>query len=366
MHNSLPGIFITKGLNEKEAKLDSYATLFLSFTLGMQCKNPIHLTSQSNIKKYNFLSKDYLITKAINAYFSNGGKKLLILPQPTDENILFSNDRYLEYLSQKCDTLIDVETILAVDLFEKDFSKEEFQNSISDYCDKSSRLSLSDLPLELDNDYSLGIYNSMVFYPWIQNKTGDSIPTSVYVAALLSKLAYDGNISLSVANRVLLDAVDLSTKLNDDVKTKLYKNRVNTVVYSKDEGYKLWGVKTLYHDKEFEYINVLRVYRYIKRIIYQIVRQYTFDENNYDLKNRIIRQVENFLYPLWKSGALQGEKKDEAFLVICSDQNNSIDDENAGVLNIDIGVSIAKPLEYIVIHLNRVQKDSNQANINIS
>ena len=70
--------------------------------------------------------------------------------------------------------------------------------------------------------------------------------------------------------------------------------------------------------------------------------------------------------PMWKNGALQGALEEEAFTLLCDKRNNSIEDENAGRLNIHIAVSISKPLEYIVIHLNRVQNDHNHANINIS
>jgi phage tail sheath protein FI len=69
---------------------------------------------------------------------------------------------------------------------------------------------------------------------------------------------------------------------------------------------------------------------------------------------------------MWKNGALQGNREEEAFMLMCDERNNSIEDENSGHLNIDIAVSISKPLEYIVIHLNRVQNDHDHANINLS
>ena len=47
-------------------------------------------------------------------------------------------------------------------------------------------------------------------------------------------------------------------------------------------------------------------------------------------------------------------------------RNNTTDDYNNGKINFDIGVSIAKPLEFIVIKFNRVQNDDNQSTINLT
>lgn len=370
MQHPFPGVYIEQGLNEKSVQIESYATLFLSFTVGTQCDKPIVLNSTLDIEKYTFLHEDYALTKSIKVYFENGGKRLYILSQPSDENILFNRDKYKEYLSNKCDALVDIETIIAADLFDKVLMKEQYiniQNSISEYCEQSSRISISDLPKEYDDGYHKKLYSTVSFYPWLLDKEGNTIIPSVYAAALFNKVALDENIARSIANRVLQFAVDTNVTIQQEAIETLYKEGVTPILYFRDEGYKVWGVKTLrFADEQFEYLNTLRVFRYIKRTLYQIARQYVFEPNNYDLKNRILRQIKTFLTPMWKNGALQGEKEDEAFIIMCDERNNSAEDANSGRLNIDIAVSISKPLEYIVIHLNRVQNDHNHANINIS
>jgi hypothetical protein len=370
MQQPFPGIYIEHGISERTVYIDSYSTLFLSFTVGTQCDRAIVLNSLLDINKYSFLHEDYALTKSIKIYFANGGKRLYLLSQPTDETLLFNQDKYIKYLSNRCDTIIDIETIVAVDLFDKPFTKEQYieiQNSISTYCEQSSRISISDLPQQYDEEYHKNIYNTVSFYPWLIDKERNLISSAIYASALFNKVALDENISLSIANRVLESALESSINLKQNRVEALYREGVTPIIYFRDEGYKIWGVRTLnFENEQFKYLNTLRVFRYIKRMIYQIAKQYIFEPNNYDLKNRMLRQIKSFLMPMWKNGALQGALEEEAFMLLCDERNNSIEDENAGRLNIHIAVSISKPLEYIVIHLNRVQNDHNHANINIS
>ena len=369
MKQPFPGIYIEHGISEKSTKIESYSTLFLSFTVGTQCNAPIVLSSLLDIEKYSFLHEDYMLTKSIKIYFLNGGKRLYLLSQPSDEKILLIQHKYIEYLSSRCDVLIDLETIVAVDLFSKKLEKEEYlkiQNSISEYCEQSNRISISDLPKNYDKTYHKELSTTVSFYPWIMDKEGNTLPPSIYASALFNRVALEENIALSVANRVLESALSSRVMKQHELES-LYREGVTPIIYFRDEGYKIWGVKTVnFSDEQFEYLNTLRVFRYIKRILYQIAKQYIFEPNNYDLKNRMLRQIKNFLVPMWKNGALEGESEEEAFVILCDERNNSLEDENAGRLNIQIAVSISKPLEYIVIHLNRVQNDHNHANINIS
>ena len=369
MQSSLPGIFIERGTNIKEVEYESYSTLFLSFTVGTQCINPIVLKSLSDISKYSFLHESYMITNAIKVYFENGGKKLYILSQPQDDEILLNQEAYVKYLSTKCDTIVDIETIVAVDLFRKNFSDDDnilIQNILSDYCANSNRIYISDISKSIDK-YVSGLYDTVAFYPWLKDKKQNIIPPSVVASALFNSVALSENISVSIANRVLNSIVEVEEDLSINKYEELYNKGITPILDFREEGFKIWGVRTLNFSQEhFTYLNTLRVFRYIKRTLHQITRQYVFEPNSYDLKNRLTRTIRYFLFDLWKKGVLLGSSEDEAFVLICDERNNSTDDHDAGRLNIDIAVAISKPLEFITIRLNRVQEDMDQANINIS
>ena len=363
----LPGIYIEDGLHEKSMSLESYSTLFLSFEISdediKESRKIIYLESISDIQKSRALKENLFVTKAIRAYFDNGGKRLYIMPQPREKKTLLESKGYRVFLEQRIDSLIDVETVVAIDIFLRDELSltyeqiQSLQNIISDYCKSTNKLSIMDLPFDANPiDYAQELYHTMTFYPWLINKEGNTLPPSIYVAAILSELSSQDRLFHSIANIKLRDAVDSELIVDRDYGAKLYTNSINPIVHIQNDGYKIWGIKTLFD--EIRDINTLRVFLFIKRTLYLIAKEYVFEPNDGILRERIVRKVKNFLFHLWKNGALKGQSEREAFII-------SIEESKEEVLQIAIAVSISKPLEYIVIHLNRTTSSDLQSTLNI-
>ena len=68
MQQPFPGIYVEHGISERTVYIDSYSTLFLSFTVGTQCDRAIVLNSLLDINRYSFLHEDYALTKSIKIY----------------------------------------------------------------------------------------------------------------------------------------------------------------------------------------------------------------------------------------------------------------------------------------------------------
>ena len=119
-HYSFPGIYIENGLKESNINMDSFATVFLSFVLDVKTETPIILKSILDMGKYDFFENDLLITQAIRTYFANDGKKLYIIPQRIESEHIENSFKYENYLASLCDNLEDVETIVAIDIFENE------------------------------------------------------------------------------------------------------------------------------------------------------------------------------------------------------------------------------------------------------
>ena len=360
----LPGIYIEDGLHEKSINLESFATLFLSFEIKDEeikdSRKVVYLESISDIQNYPFLKDKFFLKEAISVYFENGGKQLYIMPQASKETILDSKG-YRVFLENRIDSLIDIETIVLVDIFFKDnlthSQIQSLQNSVSSYCKSTNRLSIMDLALDSNPiDYASKLYYTMTFYPWLIDKNKKRVPPSIYVSALFSSLSSQNKVFHSIANIKLNSAVDTDLIMNRDYSAKLYANSINPIVYIQNDGYRIWGIKTLGDD--IVDINTLRVLFFIKRTLYLIAKEYVFEPNNDILKEKIIRKVKNFLFHLWKSSALKGRTQEEAFFLRVEE---SKDEE----LRVRVAVSIAKPLEYIVIHLNRVTDSNLQSTLNI-
>jgi len=351
----LPDVYIETGLQSKRPVLESFSTLFLSFELNVkdieEGRRTIYLESISEIKLYSCLREEMFLTQAIYAYFENGGRQLYLMPQTEDRETLFDNSKYINFLSSQLDYMLDIEAIVAVDIFltEKfllsNIKIQNIQNSISIYCKSTNRLSLMDLPLEGNPiQYAEALYYTIVFYPWVIHQSEKKLPPSVYASALLSKLSIKNQLSYSIANITLRHLINTNERVDRDYASELYKESINPIIYVQNDGYKLWGIRTLADN--IESINVLRLFFFIKRNLYLLTKEYIFEANDAVLEEKIVRRVRKFLFDLWKKGNLKGASKEEAFLV-------SVEQRLESELIIKVSVSIIKPLEYIVIHLNR-------------
>ena len=285
------------------------------------------------------------------------------MPQPNKKETLLDARGYRAFLEKRIDSLIDVETIVPIDIFLKDnFSLtheqiQSLQNTISSYCKSTNRLSIMDLPLDTNPiDYASKLYYTMTFYPWLIDKQANKIPPSIYVTAIFSNLSSQNNISHSIANIKLKNAVDSELIINRDYGAKLYSNSINPIVHIQNDGYRIWGIKTLADD--IRDINTLRVLFFIKRTLYLIAKEYVFEPNDSILEEKIVRKIKNFLFHLWKNSALMGRIQQEAFII-------KVEESKDEELKIRVAVSISKPLEYIVIHLNRITNSDLQSTLNI-
>ncbi|HIP12035.1 MAG TPA: phage tail sheath family protein [Arcobacter sp.] len=361
----LPGVYLVNGMEEKRSNLKSFSTLFLSFELTYKDLKSkyIYLESMSDIQAYDCLKKSILLLDAVHVYFKNGGKSLYILSQTTNINILTDKQKYINFLEKNIDVLVNVETIVLVDLFLTeallltDTQSTSIQNTISLYCKNTNRLSLMDLPLVgLVTSYAKELEHCMTFYPWLKSEENNILPASIYASALFSKLAFENKVFYSIANVRLKGIVDLERLVDRAYASELYVNNINPIIYLQNDGYKIWGVKML--GSEIENINTVRVLYFIKRTITLSVKEYIFEPNDSILEEKIVRKVQKFLFNLWNIGALQGASQDEAFVV-------NVERIESQLL-FHIAISIVKPLEYIVIHLNRTVDNDTQSTLNIS
>jgi len=362
----LPDVYIEKGLQEKRKNLESFSTLFLSFELTHkdmeESRNFIYLESISEMMHHNCLQKDTLLTQAVRIYFENGGRHLYLMPQVEDIYILEDNSKYLTFLAKYLDSLIDIETVLTIDIFVtkkfllSDVKIQNIQNSISTYCKSTNRLSLMDLPFDKDPiAYGSELYYTMSWYPWVMDKNKNLLPPSIYASALLSKLSSENRLFNSIANIELQNVIDTNVIMNRDEATELYKNSINPIVYIQNNGYRIWGVRTL--GDNIETSNVLRIFFFIKRKLLAIGKEYIFEPNNRTLEEKIIRKVRKFLFDLWNIGVLKGNSKEEAFDIQLERLENQ--------LVFKVAVSIVKPLEYMVIYLNRTSNDNLETELNV-
>lgn len=119
---------------------------------------------------------------------------------------------------------------------------------------------------------------------------------------------------------------------------------------SENRGLRVYGARVATSDPEYKYINVRRLLLMIEQSL-EIGLQWTLSEaNNRVLWNTVKQSVIVFLSDIWRSGALAGQKPEEAFFVnVGYNQTMTQEDMDKGRLRVEIGVAPLKPAEFVIV-----------------
>lgn len=330
-----------------------FSTIFILFSPTMAFEKPILFTKKHQFETISELQDEIFLKRAVEAFFVNGGDRLYVL-FVTVKDKDFTIDKFYQTLVQECDNLNDIEVISAINLFDEEvylklFSARkviEIQRSINNYCSKTHRISITDINKDF-NEANLNVMGkTLLYYPWIVDYNNKILPPSIYAAALFSKNAKDNRYFESIANKSILNTLDVEFRLDDYELEKLIQNRINPVIFIPHRGVRFWGVKSF--DENLDTINEVRVLKYIKRRLIKMSRVYLFEPSTIFLEAQIILMVKVFLEKLENIGSIQGfdiQRNEESLI-----EGNEI--------IIDISVALATPIEYINIRLNKLDKDA--------
>lgn len=139
---------------------------------------------------------------------------------------------------------------------------------------------------------------------------------------------------------------------NTDLDT-LNTKQVNVIRTVPGAGVCIMGARTLNPGMPDRYINIRRSLMFIERDLVNLTRYAIFETNDSDTWDGISAVISQYLTTQWQVGVLQGDTPDEAFFVICDDTINDAASVNAGVVNIQVGVALNSPAEFIVIKIGQ-------------
>ena len=114
------------------------------------------------------------------------------------------------------------------------------------------------------------------------------------------------------------------------------------------------GGRTLLNTPNDRYINVRRSLIYIKKEMTDRSMFAVFENNDERLWSRIRTALGAFLQSYWQQGGLRGATTKEAFFVRCDSSINSFADLQNGRINIEVGVALEYPAEFVVIKLSQL------------
>lgn len=138
----------------------------------------------------------------------------------------------------------------------------------------------------------------------------------------------------------------------------LNQSNVNAIKVVPGAGTCIFGARTLSVGMPDRYINIRRTLITLKDGLAGLTRFAIFEENDDVLRQQITDLCEQYLRTQWAAGLLRGASEGEAFYVVCDDSNNSDTTVAQGEVNIEIGVSLQTPAEYIVFNIGQTASGS--------
>lgn len=142
------------------------------------------------------------------------------------------------------------------------------------------------------------------------------------------------------------------TNANQDA---LFAGGVNLIKSFPGAGVCINGARTLSTGLPDRYVSVRRFLISLRSTLTSITRFAVFENNDADLRSTVTSVVGSYLQGLYDLRAFKGASPTDGFYVLCDDTNNSASDQDAGILNIEVGVALQTPAEFIVIRLGQTQ-----------
>ena len=198
-------------------------------------------------------------------------------------------------------------------------------------------------------------------------KTGPGAIRTTYPGGAVAGLMVRTEVQRSVAkaaagfNADINGALGLAVNLSDTDIGTLYDGNpyVNSFKAVPGGGIVVYGARTLARTSADKFIPVRRTLNYLKDSLKQLTEFAVFEPNDQNLWTRINLVVSGFLAEFYRSGGLVGSNASQAFFVVCDETNNTITSIDQGIVNVEVGVALQYPAEFIVINLSQWTGGSN-------
>ena len=183
--------------------------------------------------------------------------------------------------------------------------------------------------------------------------TDDSLvttPSAGHVLGVIARLDAERGPHHTPANAVLLEAVDLDPGFPVPQQVRLFEAGVNLLRCSPGRGIQVWGGRTLSTAPGGLYIAHRRLLHLLVRAIRGVAGPLVFEVNGPQLRLTLVRGITSVLLAAFRTGALAGDRPEEAFQIVCDERNNP--PEQAPELVVcDVEVAPAMPMEFIRIRV---------------
>jgi hypothetical protein len=202
-----------------------------------------------------------------------------------------------------------------------------------------------------------------LYYPWIEVRD-PSVSRNVYVApsghmaGVYARVDVERGVHKAPANEVIRGITKIAQDVTKREQDLLNPKGINALRFFPGRGNRVWGARTLSSDASWKYINVRRLFIFVEESIEEGTQFVVFEPNAEPLWARVRQTITNFLTTVWRNGALEGTKPDEAFFVKCDRTTMTQDDIDNGRLICVIGIAPVKPAEFVIFRIQQKTRDT--------
>jgi len=191
------------------------------------------------------------------------------------------------------------------------------------------------------------------------------VPPSGTIAGLYTRVDNTKGVWKAPANEVLLSVVapyiDISNRQQENLNVDPNSGKsINVIRTFPGYGTLVWGARTLNgNDNEWKYISVRRFFNMVEESIKKSTQWAVFEPNTISTWVKLTAMIENYLFVKWRDGALAGSKPEQAFYVrIGLGTTMTALDILEGRMNVEIGMAVSRPAEFIVLKFTQLMQQS--------
>lgn len=240
------------------------------------------------------------------------------------------------------------------------------QQAVRDHCEKmGDRFAILDskpdatvqtIPNQLADVVSTKGFAAL-YFPWIVahnpvHNADELWPPSGHIAGIYARSDAQRGVHKAPANEPIRGAIGVQYRLTDDQQGPLNLKGIDVLrVFQGQSQPMVWGARTTASDRNWQYINIRRLFLFLEESIQEGIRWAVFEPNNLELWQQLKRTISSFLRQQWRDGALFGATEKDAFYVRIDEVLNPPNQRALGRLNIEIGVKPSYPAEFIVVRI---------------
>lgn len=172
------------------------------------------------------------------------------------------------------------------------------------------------------------------------------VPPSGFVAAKCSEVdrtAYPWSAIGGFNRGMLTGVVDIGAITTQKQRDLLYKTNVNPIAYFPNEGFVLYGQKTLYKKPSaFDRINVRRLFLFLEKNTQAVLKYFLFEPNTFTTRTRLV----GALTPIFETARINDGVY--AYQIVCDERNNTPDVIDSNELRVSLYIQPVRTAEFIL------------------